>query len=129
MKTFAACLALLLSAACASTVPNDVRNAPDYILLSSPNQIRTYDFASALEPHGLHVRGTMTTAGFRPAGDIQGNGQFCPAGTDWLSLSDLRVHSASEATPKHAPYIVGCVTKSGFQPASRDIVVTQTATP
>ncbi len=123
MKTIAACFALLLTAACASSVPPEVRNAPDYILLSSPKQIRTYDFASAVEPHGLHVRGTLTSAGFKPAGEIQGNGQFCPAGTDWLSLSDLTVHIAGDGKSPQAPYILGCATKSGFEPASRAVVV------
>ena len=122
MKTFAACLTLLLTVACASTVPSEVRNAPDYIPLSAPNQVRTYDFSTSLQPHGLYVRGTLTNVGFRPAGEIQGNGQFCTAGSDWYSFSDLKVYRASDGRKPVAPYIVGCATRSGFQPASRQIV-------
>ena len=130
MKAFAACLTLLLIAGCASSVPTtNVRNAPDYILLSAPNQIRTYDFSSAVEPRGFHVRGTMTNAGFLPAGDIQGNGQFCTGGHDWYSLSDLSVHAANDGKTPSGSYILGCVTKSGFQPASREIVTAQASAP
>ncbi|HSP15930.1 MAG TPA: hypothetical protein VLV78_14385 [Thermoanaerobaculia bacterium] len=138
MKTFASALVLLLAVGCASApatssneggagsaagFTNNLKNAPDYILLSSPNQVRTYDFSSALEPRGLHVRGAMTNRGFMAAGDIQGSGKFCADGKDWLSLSDLKVHSAAEGKTPAAPYIVGCATTSGFQPASRAIVM------
>jgi len=123
MKAFAACITLLIIAGCASSsAPSEVRNAPDYILLSAPNQVRTYDFSSAVEPHGFHVRGVMTSAGFRPAGEVQGNGQLCTAGHDWFSLADLSVHTASDGKTPKAPYILGCATKAGFQPASREIV-------
>ena len=71
---------------------------------------------------GLHVRGTMTNRGFYPAGEIQGSGKFCADGKDWLSLSDLKVHSAAEAKSPIAPYILGCSTSAGFQPASRAVV-------
>lgn len=137
MKTFVTALALLVAVGCASTpatqtteggagraagFTNNLKNAPDYILLSSPNQIRTYDFGSALEPRGLHVRGVMTNRGFMPTGEIQGSGKFCADGKDWLSLSDLKVHKASEGKSPEAPYIIGCASNSGFQPASRAIV-------
>src|SRR5712691_1720275 len=137
MKTLATSLVLLLALGCASAPMNssnesgrnaavagittNANNAPDYILLSSPNQIRNYDFGNAIGVRGLHVRGTLTNRGFMPAGEIQGNGKFCAEGKDWLSLSDLRVHSASEGKTPAAPYIVGCATSSGFQPASRAI--------
>ena len=135
MKRIAATLALLLTTACASTsmTSNDtssgsvpagltanVRNAPDYIALSAPDQVRSWDFGNAIGVRAFHVRGTMTTRGFVPAGELQGNGKFCAEGRDWLSLSDLRVYS-SEKTPV-APYILGCASASGFQPASRAIV-------
>ena len=132
MKLTAVSLTLLLAAACASapmtsnettgsrvsTVTTSLRDAPDYILLSAPSQIRTWDFSSTVR--GLHVRGTMTTHGFIPAGEIQGNGKFCADGRDWFSLSDLRVHT-SDKTPV-APYILGCASGTTFQPASRAIV-------
>ncbi|HEY3054388.1 MAG TPA: hypothetical protein VGK31_00505 [Thermoanaerobaculia bacterium] len=136
MKTIASSLALLLALGCASSplhssnetggnagvasITSNPKNAPDYILLSAPNQIRTVDFSSAVAIRGLHVRGTMTNRGFMPAGEIQGNGKFCTDGKDWLSLSDLKVYTADK-TPS-APYILGCATTSGFQPASRAIV-------
>ena len=138
MKTLATSLVLLLALGCASAPMNssnesggnaavtaittNAKNAPDYILLSSPNQIRNYDFGNAIGVRGLHVRGTLTNRGFMPAGEVQGNGKFCAEGKDWLSLSDLRVHSASEGKTPAAPYIVGCATSSGFQPASRAVV-------
>jgi hypothetical protein len=137
MKTITASLVLLLAVGCASAPMNsstenggssapalstNVKNAPDYILLSSPNQIRSYDFSNAIGVRGLHVRGTLTNRGFYPAGEIQGSGKFCADGKDWLSLSDLRVHTAAEGKTPTAPYIVGCASSSGFQPASRAIV-------
>jgi hypothetical protein len=135
MKRTAAALALLLTVACASTpmtsndttgggvsagITTNVRNAPDYIVLSAPSQVRSWDFGNAIGVRAFHVRGTMTTRGFIPAGEIQGNGKLCTDGRDWLSLSDLRVHSADK-TPV-APYILGCASGSGFVPASRAIV-------
>jgi hypothetical protein len=135
MKRIAAVMTLILTTACASSpmtsndadaagvsagVTANIRNAPDYIALSAPNQVRAWDFGDALGVRGFHVRGTMTTRGFAPIGNIQGNGKFCSDGQDWLSLSDLRVYSADK-TPV-APYIRGCASGSGFQPASREIV-------
>lgn len=138
MKTIAASLLLLLAVGCASTSMNatnetggasapagittNAKNAPEYVLLSAPNQIRTYDFGSAVGVRGLHVRGTMTNRGFYPAGEIQGSGKFCADGKDWFSLSDLKVHTAAEAKAPVAPYIIGCSTSAGFQPASRAVV-------
>lgn len=137
IKKSSVALALLLSVACASnplgssggdagatansTLPS-VRNAPDYLLLASPNQVRTYDFGNSLGVRGLHVRGVMTNRGFMPVGEIQGNGKFCSNGTDWLSLGTLKVHKAEENQTPVAPYILGCAAGSGFQPASRAIV-------
>ena len=135
MKRIATVLALLLTAACSSTsmtsndttsgrvpagITTNVRNAPDYIALSAPDQVRSWDFGNAIGVRSFHVRGTMTNRGFVPAGELQGNGKFCTDGRDWLSLSNLRVHS-SDKTPV-APYILGCASGSGFQPASRAIV-------
>ena len=137
MKKIAASLVLLLAVGCASTatnsnetgggktvagITNNPKYAPDYILLSAPNQVRTYDFSNAVGVRGLHVRGTMTNRGFWPAGEIQGNGKFCTEGKDWFSLSDLKVHSASEGKTPTTPYIAGCATNSGFQPSSRAVV-------
>jgi len=133
MKRTIATLALVLTAACASTpmTSNEsaggalravsAKDAPDYILLSEPNQIRSYDFSNAVGVKGFHVRGTMTNVGFMPAGDIQGNGKTCE-GQDWLSLKDLRVYKAADGKTPVAPYVLGCATASGFQPASRAIV-------
>ena len=133
MKRTIATLALVLSAACASTpmTSNETaggalravsaKDAPDYILLSEPNQIRSYDFSNAVGVKGFHVRGTMTNVGFMPAGDIQGNGKTCE-GQDWLSLRELRVYKAANGKTPVAPYVLGCATASGFQPASRTVV-------
>ena len=134
MKRTAALLALLFTVACASTPmtssetgggnlsasTTSLRNAPDYIVLSAPAQVRSWDYGNAVGVRGFHVRGTMTTRGFAPVGQIQGNGRFCADGREWLSLSDLRVYSADK-TPV-APYILGCASGSSFQPASREIV-------
>ena len=137
MKTSAAVLALVLTVACASTpmtsssesagnagaaLTTSVKNAPDYILLTAPNQVRTYDFANAIGVRGLHIRGTMTSRGFVAAGEIQGNGSFCADGQDWLSLTDLSVYKASDGKTPVAPYILGCAKGTTFQPASRSIV-------
>ena len=132
-----AALALLLTVACASnplgsnggngggsaapTLPS-VKNAPEYVLLSAPNQIRTYDFGNSIGVKGLHVRGVMTNRGFMPVGEIQGNGKFCADGQDWLSLADLTVHKAGDGSERQAPYVTGCAVGSTFQPATRDIV-------
>jgi hypothetical protein len=137
IKKSSVALALLLTVACASnpigssggdggataasTLPS-VRNAPDYVLLSAPNQVRSYDFGNSLGVRGLHVRGVMTNRGFMPIGEVQGNGKFCSGGTDWLSLSSFTIHKAEENKTPAAPYILGCAAGSGFQPASRAIV-------
>ena len=135
-RTSAAVLVLALAVGCASTPVTSssgngggttaaslptLRNAPDYILLSAPNQIRTWDFGNPVGVKGLHIRGISTNVGFRAVGDIQGNGKFCEGGQDWLSLRDLTVHKAGDGTPQ-APYILGCASGSTFQPASREIV-------
>ena len=138
MKTFIPALALLLAFGCSSTATNsssetggapavagltfNPKNAPEYILLSSPNQVREYDFSNSIGVRGLHVRGTMTNKGFYPAGEIQGNGKFCTDGKDWLSLSELKVYRADVGKAPTAPYILGCASTSGFQPASRMVV-------
>ena len=136
MKRTAATLVLaLVAAACASnpmtssTVAGgntasvslgNVRNAPDYILLAAPEQVRSWDFSSNYV-RGLHVRGTMTNRGFVPAGEILGSGKLCADGQDWLSLAELKVYTAGDGKTPAAPYILGCSTNSGFQPASRSI--------
>lgn len=124
---------LLLTVACASvpmnssssagaaTVPGVATNpatAPDYILLTSPSQVRTYDYNQPV--YGFHVRGTFTSRGFVPAGEVQGRGDFCADGRDWYSFSDLKVHKAGEGTPTGA-HLLGCANGSGFKPASRQI--------
>src|SRR5688572_2729542 len=134
-RTFAA-LALLLTVACASTPLTSsstsgggaaapglpaLRNAPDYIVLNAPNQIRTWDFKNPVGVRGLHVRGVATNVGFKAIGEVQGNGTFCADSTHWLSLSDLTVYASSDKAPK-APYIAGCAAGTGFQPSSRTIV-------
>ena len=138
MKTLIPALVLWLAAGCSSTATNSTRetgggstvaglttnpkNAPEYVLLATPNQVREYDFSNSIGVRGLHVRGTMTNKGFYPAGEIQGSGKFCTEGKDWFSLSELKIHPASEGKSPSAPYILGCATSSGFQPASRAVV-------
>jgi hypothetical protein len=135
MKLTSAALMLLLAVGCASApltssssdnagstasgLPS-LKNAPDYILLSSPNQIRTWDFGNPVGVRAFHVRGVATNAGFRAIGDVQGNGTLCTESTHWFSLSDLNVYSTSEKAPQGA-YISGCAAGNGFVPSSRTI--------
>ena len=129
-------LALLLTVACASNpvastggnggssssaVLPSVKNAPDYVALSAPTQVRTYDFGNAIGVRGLHVRGIMTNRGFQPIGDVQGNGKFCEGGQDWLSFTDMAVYKATDGKERKAPYLAGCAQGTRFQPASRAI--------
>ena len=124
-------LALLLSAACATAPMSSSSTggmatkieATDYVLLSSPSTIQSYDPSTSTGVWGLHVKGAMTNKGFFPVGKIEGHGDLCADGKDWLSLSDLRVHKASEGGSPTAPYVLGCASGSGFKPASRDIVM------
>jgi len=140
MKKIAAALALMLTAACASTPMNSSSatdatafgaskvaarstDAPNYILFSSPNAIRNVDFSTNV--YGLNLKGTMTNRGFYPAGKIEGRGSFCAEGKDWLSLADLSIHKSADGKSPEGSYVLGCVSASGFQPASRDAVVVQ----
>lgn len=123
-------LALLLTAACATTpamnssTPASAQlQATDYVLLTSPTNIQTLDPSTSTGVWGLHVNGTMTNRGFYPIGKVEGHGDLCSDGKDWLSLSDLKVHKASEGGSPAAPYLLGCASNSGFKPASRDIVM------
>ena len=135
-KTAPALAVLLLSAACASMPMTSNNNggsagssspvaktglqAQNYILFSSPGQIRSVDDDTIVT--GFSLKGTLTNKGFIPAGKIVGRGSFCAEGKDWLSLSDLQVHKASEGTPSGS-YIVGCANPNGsFSPASREVV-------
>ena len=137
LKNTAVALALVLAAGCASTpltqnsntgaasigggIATRAQDGPEYLLLSAPTAVRTYDFGSRV--YDLHVRGTMTNRGFMPAGQVQGNGKFCADGKDWLSLSDMTLHKADSGAPT-APYVLGCINANGtFSPATRDIVV------
>jgi len=121
-------LALLLTAACAtspamnSSSTEQKLQPTDYVLLSSPNQLQTLDPSTSTGVWGLHVNGTMTNRGFYPLGKVEGHGDLCADGKDWLSLSDLKVHKASEGGSPAAPYLLGCASGNGFKPASRDIV-------
>jgi hypothetical protein len=134
IKRTAALLALALTVACSSTsmqssstgasgapIAASSKDAPEYILLTAPGQIRDVDHSQRLS--AFHIKGTLTNRGFYPAGQVEGNGEFCADGKDFLSLADLSVHSASEGKTPKAPYLLGCATKSGFKPASRDIVM------
>ena len=140
MKKFAAAFALVLTAACASTpmnssskdagtvfgassVASKSTDAPNYILFSSPNAVRNVDFSTNV--YGLNLKGTMTNRGFIPAGKIEGRGNFCAEGKDWLSLADLSVHKAADGKSPEGSYVLGCASASGFTPASRDAVVAQ----
>ena len=138
-RTAASLLLLLTVVACATTpmssssnesgggllgsngVTQSASDAPEYILLEYPNQVRNVDYSRRIS--GLHIRGTMTNRGFYPAGNVQGNGQFCESGNDFYSLATLSVIKASDGKTPVAPYIKGCATARGFQPASRDIVL------
>ena len=139
IKQTAAAFALVLTVACSSVPSNNTANtaggssltapvatrsidAAQYISLDAPNQIREVDYSKQIS--GLHIRGTLTNRGFYPASTkVEGKGQLCNDGQDWLSLSDLSVHKASDGKAKVAPYVSGCATATGFQPASRDIVM------
>jgi hypothetical protein len=144
MKKTAVALALVLTAACASAPMNSASNdkasggtafgtsgvatrsadAPNYILFSEPNAVRTVDYSKSI--YGLNLKGTMTNRGFYPASKtIEGRGQFCADGKDWLSLTDLSVHKASDGKSPAGSYVLGCAANNGFQPASRDAVVVQ----
>jgi len=140
MKKLATALALVLTAACASTPMNSSSgtdatafgaskvaarstDAPNYILFSSPNSVRNVDFSTNVP--GLNLKGTITNKGFYPAGKIEGRGTFCAEGKDWLSLADLSIHKAADGKSPEGSYVLGCVSASGFQPASRDAVVVQ----
>src|SRR4051794_17844618 len=138
MKNLAVAIALCLTAACASTPTNSSSkdsgtpfgtsgvaarsiDAPNYILFSAPNAVRQVDYSSSV--YGLNLKGTMTNKGFYPAGKIEGRGNFCADGKDWLSLTDLSIHKASDSKTPEGSYVLGCVAASGFNPASRDAVV------
>ena len=130
MKRTVLSLALLLSAACATTPMNSSSpssgaklDPTDYVLLSSPTTLQAYDPSTSTGVWSLHVKGTMTNRGFYPVGKVEGHGDLCADGKDWLSLSDLTVHKASEGGSPAAPYLLGCASSSGFKPASRDIVM------
>jgi ABC-type transport system substrate-binding protein len=122
-------LALLLTVGCAtspamnSSSTDKKFDATDYVLLSSPSVLQTIDPSTSTGAWGLHVNGTMTNHGFYPLGKVEGHGDLCADGKDWLSLSDLRVHKASEGGSPAAPYLLGCASGSGFKPATRDIVM------
>jgi hypothetical protein len=137
MKTLASAFALLLAVACSSMpsapgneyggsgsagISVNPKTAPDFILLSSPGTVQTWDY-TALKPREFYVRGMLTTHGFRAAGEIEGNGKLCEGGSDWFSLAELKVHTAAEGKSPVAPYILGCANGRGFQPASRAIVM------
>lgn len=136
IKRLAPLALLLASVACSSAPMNSSSTAPaaapmtssankydatSYIVLDSPNQVRSVDWSSTIYP--LHIYGTMTNKGFYPIGKIEGKGKLCSTGQDWLSLTDLRVYKAADGKTPTAPYVLGCATGSGFQPSSRDIVV------
>lgn len=143
MKKIAIAVALLVTAACSSvpmnssstakssslfgsstnTVATRATDAPNYILFSEPNGVRNVDYSKSV--YGLNLRGTLTDRGFYPVGKIEGRGQFCSEGKDWLSLSDLAIHKANDGKSPSGSYVLGCATASGFQPASRDAVVAQ----
>lgn len=133
MKRTAAALALLFMVGCASNsmTSNETTGsngttakrggyARDFIALATPGDVRMWDLGSGASVGGFYVRGNKTRQGFIPVGEVQGNGNFCAGGKDWLSLTDLRVYTADK-TPV-APYILGCVSGNGFRPASREIV-------
>jgi hypothetical protein len=134
MKRAALPLALLLLAACATSPMNSSSptaggastpklDATEYVLLTSPTTLQTIDPSTSTGVWGLHVNGTMTNRGFYPVSKVEGHGELCADGKDWLSLADLKVHTASEGGSPAAPYLLGCATGKGFKPASRDIVM------
>ena len=134
MKRLIVPLLLVISTACASTSLHSTSTtaygsgspspraraarADYYVLLSSPNQLREMSLGTI---NAFHVSGIMNGRGFSPVSQVEGNGQFCADGKDWLDLANLSVHKAAEGHPPAAPYLLGCAVSSGFQPASRDI--------
>jgi hypothetical protein len=135
MKRTAAALALLITVGCSSTsmTSNETTSngtttakrggyARDFIVLSTPGYVQEWTLGSGVGAGGFYVRGNKTkNNGFVPIGEVQGNGNFCADGRDWLSLKELRVYTADKGAPV-APYILGCVSGNGFRPASREIV-------
>ncbi len=132
IKRLAPIALLALSVACSSIAPMhssstdasgktvSTLDASSYILLDAPNQVRNVDWSTQIYP--MHVYGTMTSKGFSPIGKVEGHGKLCSDGKDFLSLSDLTVHKASDGKTPQAPYLLGCATASGFQPSTLDIV-------
>ncbi|HET7435153.1 MAG TPA: hypothetical protein VFN10_10635 [Thermoanaerobaculia bacterium] len=132
IKQIAAAASLVLAVACASApgtstgttgnaaVSRSAATATEYVLLSQPNAVRSFDFQKP--EYNLHVRGTWNGSQFVPAGSVQGHGQLCSDGKDYLALGELKVYKASEGKTPSAPYLVGCATDRGFVPASREIV-------
>jgi hypothetical protein len=135
MKKVLAPILVLLAVGCASTSmrpssssagsaspasrPAGAR-ADAYVLLSAPNQVRELALSNVRD---FHINGTMTTRGFLPLSQVEGSGNFCSEGKDWLELTNLTVHRAGDSKTPSAPYVLGCATTAGFQPASRDIVL------
>jgi hypothetical protein len=135
MKKLAVVLVVsLFAVACSSTMTTGtgstgVPGAPavkfeatHFRLLNEPNAVREFDVLKP--PRGLHVKGQMTRDAFYWANQVDGNGQFCPEGKDWVTLGDGLFHSASSGETPKAPYVLGCKAKNGlFIPASRDVVM------
>ena len=105
----------------AQTQRADVPTAPTgYVLLSDPGVVAPFDYGEAI--FGLNIRVAATSHGYYPIGKVEGRGSLCPDGKDWLSISDLKVHTAAEGVTPVAPYLLGCSQKGGFAPATREIV-------
>ena len=91
-----------------------------YRLLSDPRHVREIDWSRP--PLGLHVKGTLTSAGFQAGGAVEGRGGFCEGGTDFVTLSNGQFHAASSGSPS-GDYVLGCKgITGGFAPASREIL-------
>ncbi|MEO8217591.1 MAG: hypothetical protein ABI718_10965 [Acidobacteriota bacterium] len=122
---------LIFTAACASTSGMNSENkgsgmsarrtdATHYRLVSDPRTVR--EIVWSQPPLALHVKGTMTTAGFEPTGDVDGRGALCADGKDWVNLRDGSFHTSAESMTPGTPYLLGCKGRTGgFMPATKKV--------
>ncbi len=73
---------------------------------------------------GLYVEGSRDGAVFRPAGNVQGQGELGEAGQHgWLELASGTFQPDRTGRPPFPPYVKGYLTPQGeFRPSSRNVV-------